>query len=562
MKTRAVLYARVSGDDHDEASKLDAQISMCREYAGKQDYTILHEFQEDEYSSGADWDLPGLNEFLRMASDGEFDVLVCRDMDRLARGIKTQWHVEEELEKTGVRIEYVLEDYADTPEGHLFKGIKAQIAEYEREKTRWRTMTGKRNKARAGNVFCNGVPPYGYSEATVDGRRTLEIVPEDAAVVGEIFDLYLNGGGMGVKAIAAHLTDKRVPTVGDTRRNVLAKTVAPRYCWHRSTVSRMLRCSVYRGKWIFAKNDGDPIEVEVPAIVPNDVWKAAQTRMDAKRRHRPSAGDYTFLLRDMAYCSECGAPMRCKTHRRNKIWHYYKCGKAHDDPVYRAKCSHSLYHRADVIDVELWKEVKTLVSDPDRLRRAFQKYRSSLRSDDNPVRDKLENKQKLISSTERELSNLIHLYMKEKITEEQYDEERKPLDIQLKQHTEDADALSQELEQSTKLEEHMHTTGRFVATATQALKAANKDDGAKRRFLQRLGVGAAMSYDRSSKYVDWFIFAPDELSVRDLKQRSVSGDTWLVANSSPVVGSAFMLHLQPAPYGGAYVVHKLGDGEV
>jgi len=525
MKTRAVLYARVSGDDHDEASKLDAQISMCREYAGKQDYTILHEFQEDEYSSGADLDLPHLNEALDLAKDGAFDVLVCRDMDRLARDLAKQLFIEDELKRAGVRIEYALENYDDSPEGGLMKHVRASVAEYERLKIRERTKRGKRNKARAGNVFCNGVPPYGYSEATVDGRRTLAIVPEDAAVVREVFNLYLNGDEMGVKAIAAHLTDKRVPTVGDIRRTVLAKTVAPRYCWHSSTVSRMLRRSVYRGKWIFAKNGGDPIEVEVPAIVPNDVWKAAQTRMDAKRRHRPSASDYTFLLRDMAYCSECGAPMRCKTHRRNKIWHYYKCGKAHDDPVYRAKCSHSLYHRADVIDVELWKEVKTLVSDPNRLRLAFQKYRSSLRSDDNPVRDKLEKKRNLISSTERELSNLIHLYMREKITEEQYDEEKKPLDIQLKQHTEDADALSQELEQSTKLEEHMHTMARFVATATQALKAANKDDSAKRRFLQGLGVGAAISYDRRSKYVDWFIFAPDELSVRDLKHRSVSGDT-------------------------------------
>ena len=75
MKTRVILYVRVSGDDHDEVSKLDAQMAMCREYAGKQDYTILHEYQEDEYSSGADWDLPGLNECLRIASDGEFDVL-------------------------------------------------------------------------------------------------------------------------------------------------------------------------------------------------------------------------------------------------------------------------------------------------------------------------------------------------------------------------------------------------------------------------------------------------------------------------------------------------------
>ncbi len=516
---RAVLYARVSGDDHDEASKLDTQIAMCREYAGKQGYTILHEFQEDKYSSGADLDLPHLNEVLELARDGGFDVLVCRELDRLARDLAKQLYIEDELKRSGVRIEYALERYDDSPEGGLMKHVRASVAEYERLKIRERTKRGKRNKARAGNVFCNGVPPYGYKEATVDGRRTLEIVPEDAAVVGEMFDLYLNGDGMGVKAIAAHLTAKRVPTVGDTRRTVLAKTVAPRYGWHRSTVSRMLRRSVYRGKWIFAKNDGDPIEVEVPAIVPDDVWEAAQARMDAKRRNRPLAGDYTFLLRDMAYCSECGAPMRCKTYSRGKTYHYYKCGKAHDDPVYRATCSHSLYHRADVIDVELWGEVTALVRDSDLLRRAFQKYQSSLQSDDNPVRDKLERKRKLISSTERGLSNLIHLYMKEKITEEQYDEEKKPLDIQLKQHTEDADALSQELEQSTKLEEHTQTTGRFVATATRALKAANKDDGAKRRFLQRLGVGAAMSYDRRSKYVDWFIFAPDELSVRDLKQQ-------------------------------------------
>ena len=29
-----------------------------------------------------------------------------------------------------------------------------------------------------------------------------------------------------------------------------------------------------------------------------------------------------------------------------------------------------------------------------------------------------------------------------------------------------------------------------------------------------------------------------------------------------VMRSAFMLHLQPEPYGGAYVVHMVGDGEV
>jgi len=37
---------------------------------------------------------------------------------------KKQWHVEEELEKAGVRIGYVLEDYADTPEGHLSRALR------------------------------------------------------------------------------------------------------------------------------------------------------------------------------------------------------------------------------------------------------------------------------------------------------------------------------------------------------------------------------------------------------------------------------------------------------
>ena len=55
MKTRALLYARVSGDDYDddELSKLDAQLTECRKYAEKKQYKVLHEFQEDMFSSGA-----------------------------------------------------------------------------------------------------------------------------------------------------------------------------------------------------------------------------------------------------------------------------------------------------------------------------------------------------------------------------------------------------------------------------------------------------------------------------------------------------------------------------
>ena len=71
----------------------------------------------------------------------------------------------------------------------------------------------------------------------------------------------------------------------------------------------------------------------------------------------------------------------------------------------------------------------------------------------------------------------------------------------------------------------METVSAFVKTANQALKAAEKDDAAKRNFLLGLGVGTAMSQDRNHKYVDWFIFAPDAFSVRRINQVAFPGGT-------------------------------------
>ena len=75
---RAVLYARVSGDDYDydEKSKLDAQLAEFRKYAQKKQYKVLHEFREDKFSSGADFGLPQLNRVGQLARDRGFDVLI------------------------------------------------------------------------------------------------------------------------------------------------------------------------------------------------------------------------------------------------------------------------------------------------------------------------------------------------------------------------------------------------------------------------------------------------------------------------------------------------------
>lgn len=96
MTKRAVLYARVSGDDrHRDDRNLIGQLDMCREYAEQHGYEIVDELAEDDRgASGAAFDLPQLTKVREMARERVFDVLVVREIDRLSRSLAKQLIVE------------------------------------------------------------------------------------------------------------------------------------------------------------------------------------------------------------------------------------------------------------------------------------------------------------------------------------------------------------------------------------------------------------------------------------------------------------------------------------
>ena len=160
---RAVLYARVSGDDRGQDGRnLAGQLDMCRQYAREQDWPVVAELAEDDRgASGASLELPQLSQVVSMAKEGDFEILVVRELDRLSRNLAKQLFVEVELRRHGVEVEYAMADYPDTPEGRLNKHIRATIAEFEREKITERMSRGRRQKVEAGNVLVAGRPPTG-----------------------------------------------------------------------------------------------------------------------------------------------------------------------------------------------------------------------------------------------------------------------------------------------------------------------------------------------------------------------------------------------------------------
>ena len=190
---RAVLYARVSGDDRKYAtSGIESQLADCRRHAESKGYTIVGEYYEtpDKQTSGADWGAE-IMRVVELAEAGAFDVLVVREVDRLARDQLKYVLLKNDLELSGVRIEYVIGNFDASPEGQLVEGFFAQVAAYEKAKIRQRTMRGRARSVNSGNVTIGGsYAPYGYDLVTNNGRRELVVNEAEAAIVRLIFELY------------------------------------------------------------------------------------------------------------------------------------------------------------------------------------------------------------------------------------------------------------------------------------------------------------------------------------------------------------------------------------
>ncbi|HZW81494.1 MAG TPA: recombinase family protein [Candidatus Deferrimicrobiaceae bacterium] len=136
---RAVLYLRVSTLDQ----RPESQLYDLREMAQQRGYQIVHEYVDRV--SGAKVRRPGLDEMMRDARRGRFDVVLTWASDRIARSVKHFLDVLDELNR--LNIEYVFfREQIDTggPLGRAVVVIIGCIAELERNLIVERVRAGMR----------------------------------------------------------------------------------------------------------------------------------------------------------------------------------------------------------------------------------------------------------------------------------------------------------------------------------------------------------------------------------------------------------------------------------
>lgn len=316
-KKRVAAYARVSCDKDTMLHSLAAQIDYYRKYIIRNPEWEFIGVYADEAKTGTKEDREQFQKLLSDCRSGLIDMVITKSISRFARNTVTLLSSVRELKELGINVFFEDQNINSiSEEGELMLTLLASQAQEESlscsENCKWRIRKG----------FEQGQP----STCTMLGYRLVNseitLVPEEAEIVKEIFDLYLSGYGM----------QKIVNTLNE--RGVRTEKI---HCWYMDTVRNILRNEKYMGDLRLQKslsenhltkhqviNEGqlpqfyitDNHEPTVSRAVFAAVQKEVQRRAEIHKYGSGAKSVFTGKIQ----CSICGKNYRRKTTPYNTVW--------------------------------------------------------------------------------------------------------------------------------------------------------------------------------------------------------------------------------------------------
>ena len=300
--TRAALYLRVSLDATGEHLAVQRQREDCLAIAEARGWEVVAEFVDNSISaSDARKNRPGYDALVKAFRAGEFDALVCYDLDRLTRQPRQleDW-IDAATDRGLLLVTANGEADLGTDAGRLFARIKSSVARAEIERKGARQRRAARQRAE------RGLPPAGVrlTGYTTDGT----IIPAEADIVRQLFDGF--HAGESLRSLAALMQDSDIPTRRGGR-------------WNPSTVSTILRNPRYAGRAIY-QGEAIPAAAHWEPIVSAETFAAVQVRLNDPRRIANRQGtDRKHLGSGIYRCADCDQPVSSFSGGR------YRCKDAH-----------------------------------------------------------------------------------------------------------------------------------------------------------------------------------------------------------------------------------------
>jgi len=302
---RVAAYARVSSGKDAMLHSLAAQVDYYTDYiVANPEWEFCGVFV-DEALTGTKDTRPDFQRLLSECRAGSIDLVITKSISRLARNTVTILSSVRELKNMNVDVFFEEQNiHSLSGDGELMLSILSSYAQEESrsasENQKWRV----RKNFEEGKI--GGMTMFGFRLK----KNRLQIVPEEAEVVRNIFDDYLLG--MGINAL-------------------VRKYRAQGYIFSKTGLAGMLRNEKYQGDMLLQKsfvenhitkrkikNVGQlpqyHVEGSHEAIIDRDTFAAVQSEITRRAKHycpapkAPAPYPFTGLIR----CGLCGASYKRK----------------------------------------------------------------------------------------------------------------------------------------------------------------------------------------------------------------------------------------------------------
>ncbi|KIO67130.1 hypothetical protein B4064_1065 [Caldibacillus thermoamylovorans] len=411
---RCAVYVRVSTDKEEQKDSLKYQQELFYNYIAEKGWDIYKFYIDVE--SGTTAKREELQKLIEDAQDKKFDIILAKELSRLARNGELSYKIKNLCENQGIHI-ITLDNAINTLTGntHMF-GLYAWMYEQESQNTSNRVKETLKTRAKNG-LFKGSNPPYGYEVR--DGKLYIRN-DETPNIVRRIFTEYLEGNGR--QSIARRLYNEGVPTPAQIAGKANAGDK-----WHDSTIRCILTNPHYVGDLVqgrtttvsvtskrrknVPKEEQFIIKNAHEPIISRETFDAVQNQLEQRRKYITAPKIHLFT--NVLFCADCGTGMWFRSNRDGYICGAYaRYGK-------KACTAHTI--KEDFLKETILNDIKSLIHqiDKEQYIKKMERKSKSTKSDSQKKINKINKQMDVLKNRKRKFINLLADGI---ITNEEYQE--------------------------------------------------------------------------------------------------------------------------------------------
>lgn len=307
-KKKVAAYARVSTELEEQENSYEAQVEYYTSHIqDNPDWEFVGVYADRGISGTSTKRRESFNRMVEDAKAGKIDIILTKSISRFARNTVDALRTVRELRNIGCEVVFEKEGLSSfNPQGDTVMTIMANLAEEESRSISENVKWGQRRSMQAGNVAMAYGRFLGYRKGP-DGKP--EIIPKEAEIVKEIYQMFLDG--MTINNIAKALTVRGIPTP------------AKKTQWSTSTVRSILSNEKYKGDALrqktytvdyltktVRKNKGELKQYYIanshPAIIDEDTFELVQIELANRAANKRSQGNNSPFTTKII-CGDCGS---------------------------------------------------------------------------------------------------------------------------------------------------------------------------------------------------------------------------------------------------------------